>query len=122
MSRNPMVTRKRVVKPKVNDEADNQSTGDSALVTPQRIHADSRPNQIAALEPGESLAFAVRLPFDNATKAELDEKKSNLRGTINRSVAYAKQRSDHEFVVEGVEAMASHSGAILVCVVVTRTA
>lgn len=109
-------------KPNINDaDALPNSAAAPGVELMQRIHPNGRSNRIAALGVGESHAEAIRLNFDEATRQSLRTAKENLRNTMNRAAANAKQRTGFAFVVETGEILASHSGEIMVVAIVTRT-
>lgn len=82
-------------------------------------HANSRPNRIAALDVGQSVAEATRFAFDAATKEDIKACLTNLRGTMTKAAHLATQRSGHEFTTDTFTSL-TYSGDIMVVGVVTR--
>lgn len=85
----------------------------------QRIHPDSRPNQIARLDVGESLSHAVRMDFSATDREEIESKRSTLKSTMSKAAVAAAARSGGKFITE-IGDFRTRSGDIIAVAVVTR--
>ncbi len=97
------------------------TTKESTIETMERNFPNSRANQIAALEIGQSYSESVRLdmskPIDH--QAQLTTIKTNLRSTVNKAANNAAKRSGNEYVIEGGEFF-TRSYDLVITVVATR--
>jgi hypothetical protein len=97
------------------------ANNETSIETMERNFPNSRANQIAALEIGQSYSESVRLdcsqPGDH--KERLTTTKTNLRSTVNKAANNAAKRSGHEYVIEGGEFF-TRSYDLMITVVATR--
>jgi hypothetical protein len=85
-----------------------------------RVHPNSRPNLIAALEVDQSYTESVRVSLDNTAKDDWLRAKTNLRNTLNKAASNAEKRlPGSEFTIEAGEFF-TRSHDLMICVVVTR--
>jgi hypothetical protein len=61
----------------------------------------SRPEQIAALEIGESYSISRRFGFDKAKTGDLSDGMQAMRDTMQAAAARAKFKTGAEYVIEG---------------------
>jgi hypothetical protein len=83
--------------------------------------ACSRPQQIAALEAGESYAVARRLDINKATREMINAERLAMKRAIDPAVARAKLLTAAEYAVE-VGDYRTRSGDLILVTTVTRAA
>lgn len=89
------------------------------IQTPQRIHPDSRPNRLAALEIGESISEARRIDLDTSPKDTIEAETEKLKSVMSKAANFATKRSGYKFITE-VGDFRTRSGDLMVVAVVTR--
>lgn len=97
---------------------------DETTVAPNedtKIALPSMAQRITDLPIGECFSVAERYDGDAATKETIQRSRIRLRNLLAPAVHRAKQRTGHEYVVEGGE-ITTRTLDILIVMVVTRTA
>lgn len=104
-----------------NNDNNEVTEKDSLIETMERNYPNSRANQIAALEVGQSYSESVRIDCSGIGdhKDRLITVKTNLRSTVNKAANNATKRSGNEYVIEGGEFF-TRSYDLIVTVVATR--
>lgn len=99
------------------------STNEASIETMERNFPNSRANQIAALEVGQSYSESVRLDLSirGDHKSQMTTLKTNLRSTVNKAANNAEKRSGNKYVIEGGEFF-TRSNDLMLTVVATRVA
>ena len=85
----------------------------------QRIHTQSKANQLCNLAINESISETIRLKLDDSKVDHITSTLSNLRSKISRNIADARERSGFEFSAQSVVGFTSNYD-IAISLVVTR--
>lgn len=97
---------------------------DETIVAPDedtKIALPSMAQRIMDLPIGGCFSIAERYDGDTTTKETIQRSRSRLRNLLAPAVHRAKQRTGHEYAVEGGE-ITTRTLDILIVMVVTRTA
>lgn len=86
-----------------------------------KITLPSMAQRVADLPLGECFSVAERYDGDEATKETIQRARTRLRNLLAPAVHRSKQRTGHEYAVEGGE-ITTRTLDILIVMVVTRTA
>lgn len=92
---------------------------DSLFVVPR---ADNRQSQIEALDIGETISISRRISTDmGVTREQISAHTHQLRGILDQQVSRAKRKvRGSKFIVEN-GSFITNGGAMMLCVVCTRT-
>jgi hypothetical protein len=98
-----------------------ETNNETSIETMERNFPNSRANQIAALELGQSYSESVRLDLSirGDHKSQMTTLKTNLRSTVNKAANNAEKRSGKKYVIEGGEFF-TRSNDLMITVVATR--
>lgn len=99
--------------------ADDSGQEVKKLKEMQRIHNQSKANQLCNLAANESISETIRLNLDDSKVSHITSTLSNLRSKISRNIADARERSGFEFSAQSVVGFTSNY-EIVISLVVTR--
>ena len=85
----------------------------------QRIHTQSKANQLCNLSVNDSISETIRLNLDNSKVNDITSTLSNLRSKISRNIADARERSGFKFSAQSLVGFTSNYD-IAISLVVTR--